>query len=543
MPQANTTTSFELYPLSDLQTITVKYSIRVFLFLYLLICFVPLLFLAFVSIKTTLSGGVSLLKLAIPSGRHLDLFVKTIGLSFLVATCGTVVGILGSGILWFSQERKTKLLKYLAWLVLLLPPYTYVLCWNIPVDWLNIAAKKLSLTPLNFRGFFAAWWVETMVFAPIALVLSLIGFESIDSLVIDSARVLKDDLAAFVKVAIPLTFPQIFSGWSFIFVFSLLNFSIPSLLLVQTYPLEIFSLFSANNNPVEVFFFTLPLLIVAFLIIYLALQGLRSSFTRNRYRTVWNVQPDLPEWLNLLFLSAITLVAIQIILPFVTLSASIKSVQTILSAVSLAHREIFFTLYISFLTSIFCIPLALATALHLKNLRRGKLMWWFLIIAPFAIPPQLTGIGLIGIWNHPMLSSVYGSLMMPVMGNLARFLPVATLVTYAWLTNIDPVLFEASLIHQPSLLGRTIKINAPILAPGLIASSVFVFILSSGELATTLLVVPPGKSTLTIKIYNYLHYGTSETVAALSFVMIWIVLSLIVIFSLLIKRCKYMWSK
>jgi iron(III) transport system permease protein len=38
-------------------------------------------------------------------------------------------------------------------------------------------------------------------------------------------------------------------------------------------------------------------------------------------------------------------------------------------------------------------------------------------------------------------------------------------------------------------------------------------------LGAALMVVPPGESTLTMRIYNYLHYGASSTVSGLSLVL------------------------
>ena len=46
-----------------------------------------------------------------------------------------------------------------------------------------------------------------------------------------------------------------------------------------------------------------------------------------------------------------------------------------------------------------------------------------------------------------------------------------------------------------------------------------VFALTLGELGATLLVIPPGQSTLTLRLYNYLHYGASEEVAGLSLLL------------------------
>ena len=49
----------------------------------------------------------------------------------------------------------------------------------------------------------------------------------------------------------------------------------------------------------------------------------------------------------------------------------------------------------------------------------------------------------------------------------------------------------------------------PQVLPSVLVSFLLIFALSAGELGTTLLICPPGQATLTLKIYNYLHYGAS----------------------------------
>jgi iron(III) transport system permease protein len=55
--------------------------------------------------------------------------------------------------------------------------------------------------------------------------------------------------------------------------------------------------------------------------------------------------------------------------------------------------------------------------------------------------------------------------------------------------------------------------------PGFVAAACVVFALAAGELGATLVVAPPGQATLTMRIYNYLHYGASQTVAGLCLIM------------------------
>jgi len=127
---------------------------------------------------------------------------------------------------------------------------------------------------------------------------------------------------------------------------------------------------------------------------------------------------------------------------------------------------------------------------------------------------------LIAVWNSPGWSSLYGSSLMPVLAALARFTPLAAIVLLVQLRRIDPLLVDAARVSQVSPLRTWLQIRLPMLAPGLLAAAAVVFALSLGELGATLIVAPPGQATLTMRIYNYLHYGASSTVAGLCLMMV-----------------------
>jgi iron(III) transport system permease protein len=70
------------------------------------------------------------------------------------------------------------------------------------------------------------------------------------------------------------------------------------------------------------------------------------------------------------------------------------------------------------------------------------------------------------------------------------------------------------------------KIVMPLSRQSLITAFFIVFILSFGELGTTLLVIPPGRETIIIKIYNLMHYGAEQLVAALCVTLVVIILAI-----------------
>jgi iron(III) transport system permease protein len=80
---------------------------------------------------------------------------------------------------------------------------------------------------------------------------------------------------------------------------------------------------------------------------------------------------------------------------------------------------------------------------------------------------------------------------------------------------MDPLLIDAARLFQTHPVKTWRQIYLPMLAPALLATGFIVFALCAGELGATLLVAPAGQATLVMRIYNYLHYGASETVAGL----------------------------
>jgi iron(III) transport system permease protein len=126
---------------------------------------------------------------------------------------------------------------------------------------------------------------------------------------------------------------------------------------------------------------------------------------------------------------------------------------------------------------------------------------------------------LISLWSRAVWPDFYGSSAMPALAALARFAPLAAIVLLAQLRNIDPLLIDAAHVFQVKAQQTWVQIWLPLLAPGMLAAAGIAFALTSGELGATLIVAPPGQATLTMRIYNYLHYGASSDVAGLCLMM------------------------
>lgn len=146
-------------------------------------------------------------------------------------------------------------------------------------------------------------------------------------------------------------------------------------------------------------------------------------------------------------------------------------------------------------------------------------------------------ITLIGLWNRPGLpGQIYKRMVIIVIACIARFLPVAALILAAGVRQISHSAEEAAEVVGAGWLRIFSRILVPQLQSGIAAAWVIVFLFSFGELGATILVAPPGESTLPVRIYTLLANTTSSQVAAMALMQAAIVVTPLILFAVLLKK-------
>lgn len=135
----------------------------------------------------------------------------------------------------------------------------------------------------------------------------------------------------------------------------------------------------------------------------------------------------------------------------------------------------------------------------------------------FAVPSTIVGVGLIGLWNRAgMLGAVYGTHAMFVLVYLARFVPVAALILAANVRRVPVSHEEAAAVSGAGWSRTMVHVVLPQMKLGLLTAWVIVFVLAFGELGASVLVTPPGESTLPVRIYTLIANAPPAQVAALA---------------------------
>lgn len=504
----------------------VRGSVRVWLILgmYALLTLGPVLVLGGKSLYAVLTHHPDWISLCLPQGRRLGLLMNSLVIAAVTAALCSLIGGLSALRLWSRSARWASGMMLLSLPLAAMPVYIYALAWFTGADLFRSAFESFGLSTSPRAGMISVIILDTLAYTPLAAAFAWWSMRGIPPELIESARLTHADIPVLRHVVMPLAAPSLGCAGALIFQISLLDYSVPSLLQVQVYPLEIFAEFSASSQPERAFLLALPITAAATLVLILLLKPLQSFVVNAVCHTdAWRVPAAWPAWFSDLLTLGTGFWMISLCLPIgVILPALGSPIQVIGSWID-ARAEVGVSLRTAWLNMLISLPLGAIVAQVL--LSKGRFSWipWLLVLAPLAIPAALIGIGLVPFSQVLRIDPL--NRLPSVLACMARGVPFAILIFVAQFRRNDPLLIDAVRVLQASAYRRLVWVRLPLVAAGSLAAAGLIFALSLGEFAATLLVIPPGQSTVSLRLYNYLHYGAGEVVAGLSLLMVVLVLA------------------
>lgn len=484
--------------------------------LFLVAVFGPLCALALIAAQYLPGNTPDAIALLVPAGRRLGLLLSSVGLAAAVAGTGTLIGLFAGSLLWDLRDGVWSRARWLVVVLAPVPAFLYAQAWMGVCGWLATTGSVAAWVP---AGWVLSFWVQLGAVLPIAVGLCMLAMASVDIPSIEAARMLAPDVTVFWRIVVPIAAPALGACAGLLFLLSITDYSVPTLFSVNVYALEIFAEFSASSEPARALLLALPLLAVTLIVIFATQGRIRNLMEGTGVYQRRASPPQYPRWFAALRYGALGVVLLHAGALVASLLFTAATMARHLPAVADAGGDIGVSFGIGIVAAVCCLPLAYAAATMMNRTGLQGRTWWLLCLFPLAIPSPLVGIGLIVLWNSLLPAGIYGTAAMPVLAALARFAPVAALIMLAQLRHTDPLLTDAARVFQRGVVRTWVQVRLPLLAPGLVAAACMVFALSAGELGATLLVIPPGLETVTIRMYNYLHYGSSGAVAGLGLVM------------------------
>jgi iron(III) transport system permease protein len=97
-----------------------------------------------------------------------------------------------------------------------------------------------------------------------------------------------------------------------------------------------------------------------------------------------------------------------------------------------------------------------------------------------------------------------------------RILPLGILGCWFVLQSISADWLDAAEVYGAGVWSRFWHVVLPLRAPGLLAIWIVLAALASGDLAASILTVPPGVTPVPIRVFGLMHAGVDDQVAGLS---------------------------
>ncbi len=444
------------------------------------------------------------------SGRHLRLLGRSLLFSGVVAGSATALGA-ATAVLLMGNRTGRRVLTFVLVPLVVTPPSIHGLNWTTTMlaieGWLRPTVGLVRL-PGEWG---AAIIVQSLALFPLAVAIAWAGFAVLDAKLLEAGLIFRPATAVISRIGIRLAGPVLGAGAGVMFLLSLSDYSVPSLFSVNVYALEIFSTYSSGLHPAVALVTAAPLVGAIVLILgsglrigrqaeAMALSRRNSFSTRNGIRA-----PAALTWI------AAVLLLVQLLVPLVVMASVAGSWKFMAAACLGARGEIGMSLAVSLAASILSLFLGLAVGCALGGGAWGA-AWWVLTIIVFALPAPLVGIGILQIAGR---LAFWPEEALPVWVNVVRFLPIAAFIFYALRRRTDKGLLDAARIFGRSRLFILRRVSLPLVLPGLVVAGAVCFSMAMGELGATLLVAPPGRATLIMRLYNLLHYGASRDVASL----------------------------
>jgi len=222
--------------------------------------------------------------------------------------------------------------------------------------------------------------------------------------------------------------------------------------------------------------------------------------------------------------------------------SAIKCLQTIWLAPWQCRRECLWSLVIGSLAATAAVVAALPLAWLARTSRWLGLLVIAIALFCLVVPGPLLALAIIGLLNRPGLPWLVWlydhSILAPWMALTVRAMGPAVLVLWHAVRTIPQPMLDSASTEGCGWPGQLGRIVLPQRLPALAVAWLIGLALAIGDLTASVLVVPPGVETLSIHIFNLVHYGVEDRVAGICLALSGMLGVLAAVVTWLAKRTK-----
>ncbi len=479
---------------------------------------------------------------------HLQTFVllfKSCVLATSVALIATLIGSLFGYMISSTNLPFSGPLKLLFLLPLFVSPYYLAVAMH---DFVFLLVGNTRM--LNSEEAVAA--ILIMSYAPIPLLIMSASFANINSRLEEAGLLVTSRMRTTWSILFPLVKPAFISSFVLVFILAISEITVPSYYLVNLLPTEIFMQFTAFYNHKAAIALGSAICVLSIVLLLMERSSLTDApFLAIGKRGSARRLVTLGKWKYPILTVAVTYLIFVVIIPLVGLAmqAFREGMPDYLRDKSMPagylplERELGYSMDYLYKGFALLKPVILDSLLYALvgsllicllgflfayRSERKKIKWMdYLLLLIFAIPSTIFGIALIKFYNRTSLEFIYTSAFIILIGYIGKFTFVASRMIGNSIRQIPYSLEEAAELSGANFLSRFWYILFPLILEGFFAAFIVCFIFCLGEMATTIVIYPPGNALLPVKIATSMHNTPDGLISAMVFIILLLTFSLL----------------
>ena len=293
--------------------------------------------------------------------------------------------------------------------------------------------------------------------------------------------------------------------------------AVTDMLAVRTLAEEMYTQFQLTLDPLRASVsgigIFLPILVPIFAV--LALRGsanvIELDSTGRSASSVFTSHPKALRWV--LTAVMLTIIVWVTLVPLGALLLRLPNATSIVSKIITLAPELGFSLSVALTASALAVAITLGMTLGLRRSQYESLAP-AVAFAGLFVPGCLVGISLVRLLNRQGIAGhIYDSSLILVIAQAIRVLPLTYLAMSIFGPSRMSAVEDLSALDGPSIRESLLQIHLPLLMRPLVLTWALSFAWCLGELDASIIVCPPGTTTLPIRLFTMMHYGIYADVA------------------------------
>ena len=359
-----------------------------------------------------------------------------------------------------------------------------------------------GVTIPRMHGVPGAVFIITLYTYPYVFLTTRAALISMDSVLIDAARTLNHGpFGSFRRVTFPIIRPGIAAGALLTAFYAISDFGTPAFMQARVFTSRIYGEFSGFAVEYAALLALQLVTIVAVILVIEAGIG-RDEDTSGGGNTGTRIRLGRWKLPAMGFISTIGLVTIVVPVAIFT-TWVFRSEGDRIPALEFQATFALNSVYLALLAAVIACAFALPVAYYSgrTNSLASRVIERATYIG-FAVPGIVIGLALVFLGLRTVPSLYRTGVWLLVFGYVVRFLPQAVGTVRSSVLQVEDETIEAARTLNAGRFESFRRVTLPLIAPGMVAGAVLVFLTTMKELPMTLMLRPIGMETLVIKVWQ-----------------------------------------